>query len=110
MGKHSSVKWALYIDDIVLSDTIPNPIDDGMECVYIHHKWKFNLTHAHKHSQLHALQEKQVCQSAKKEESKTSFPELQGCLSTTTSTAQEEVKALIIATEAFRGELTPHCV
>lgn len=67
----------------------------------------------HKHTQLHALQEKLVCQSVREEENETSFPELLGHLSTTTFSALEEVKALIIATEAFRGEnthLTSYCV
>lgn len=60
------------------------------------------------YTQLHALQEKLVCQSVQEEESKTSFPELLGHLSTSSSCALEEIKALTIATEAFRGGNNTH--
>ena len=53
--------------------------------------------------QLRVLQEKLVSQS-EEGESQTSFPELLGHLSPPSPQRLDQVKALIIATEAFRGE------
>ena len=53
--------------------------------------------------QLRVLQEKLVSQS-EEGENETSFPELLGHLSPPSPQRLDQVKALIITTEAFRGE------
>ena len=64
------------------------------------------MTHTHIHTQLHALQEMLVCQSSEKEHSDASFTNLLSHLSTSPSLALDQVKALTIATKAFRGGST----
>ena len=60
----------------------------------------------HTHTQLQALQEMLVCQSSGKEHSDASFTGPLSHLSTNPSLALDQVKALIIATKAFRGGST----
>ena len=62
----------------------------------------FSPSYAHSHTQLHVLQEKLVSQSDDGE-SETSFPELLDHLSSPSPQRLDQLKALSIATESFRG-------
>ena len=64
------------------------------------------MTHTHIHTQLQALQEMLLFQSSGKEHSDASFTNLLSHLSTNPSLAMDQVKALTIATKAFRGGST----